>query len=51
LEDRLAEIPKNLPVVAHCQSGGRSARATEILRRHGYQAHNLIGGIRAWSQR
>jgi adenylyltransferase/sulfurtransferase len=51
LEDRLAEIPKDLPVVAHCQSGSRSARAAEILRRHGYQAYNLIGGIRAWTGR
>jgi adenylyltransferase/sulfurtransferase len=50
LEDRLAEIPRNLPVVAHCQSGGRSARAAEILRRNGYTAHNLIGGIRAWTR-
>jgi adenylyltransferase/sulfurtransferase len=51
LEERLGEIPWNLPVVAHCQSGGRSARAAEILRRHGFQAHNLIGGIRAWNSR
>ena len=50
LEDRLAEIPRHLPVVAHCQSGGRSARAAEILRRNGYVAHNLIGGIRAWNR-
>jgi sulfur-carrier protein adenylyltransferase/sulfurtransferase len=49
LEERLSEIPRDLPVVAHCQSGGRSARATEILRRNGYEAHNLIGGIRAWN--
>jgi adenylyltransferase/sulfurtransferase len=48
LESRLSEIPRNRPVVVHCQSGGRSARAAGILRNHGYEAHNLTGGIRAW---
>jgi adenylyltransferase/sulfurtransferase len=50
LEHRLADVPKDLPVVVHCQSGGRSSRAAELLRRHGFTAHNLIGGIRAWRQ-
>ena len=48
LEQRLGEIPRHRPVVVHCQSGGRSARASELLRRHGFEAHNLLGGIRAW---
>ena len=48
LQGRLTEVPRDLPVVVHCQSGGRSSRAAELLRRHGYVAHNLIGGIRAW---
>jgi sulfur-carrier protein adenylyltransferase/sulfurtransferase len=48
LPGRLSEIPQNRPVVVHCLSGGRSARAAEILRTHGYEAHNLTGGIRAW---
>jgi adenylyltransferase/sulfurtransferase len=50
LEDRVGEVPKDVPVVVHCQGGGRSARAAEILRRHGLAAHNLIGGMRAWQQ-
>lgn len=48
LESQLAEVPRDWPVVVHCQSGGRSSKAAEILRRHGYAAHNLLGGIRAW---
>lgn len=48
LESRLTDVPRERPVVVHCQSGGRSSRAAEILRRHGYTAHNLLGGIRAW---
>jgi adenylyltransferase/sulfurtransferase len=51
LEGRLAEIPRDRPVVVHCLSGGRSSRAAEILRRHGYRSHNLAGGIRAWLAR
>jgi len=48
LQDRLAELARDRPVVVHCQSGGRSARAVAMLRTRGYDAHNLTGGIRAW---
>ncbi|PSQ98022.1 MAG: molybdenum cofactor biosynthesis protein MoeB, partial [Bacteroidetes bacterium SW_11_64_17] len=33
----------------HCRSGGRSAKATELLREKGYDASNLEGGVLAWS--
>ena len=48
LETRLADVSRDRPIVVHCQSGGRSARAAVLLRQHGYTAHNLLGGIRAW---
>lgn len=35
-------------VVAICRSGGRSARATEVLRAEGLDVHNLAGGMQAW---
>lgn len=35
-------------VVVHCQRGGRSARAVEMLRAAGVDAHNLRGGLDAW---
>lgn len=47
LESRMSEIPRDHPVVVYCQSGGRAARATEMLVAAGYDAHNL-GGIDAW---
>ena len=47
---RLAEIPRDRPVVVHCKSGGRSAIATAMLRLKGIDAHNLSGGIDAWSR-
>jgi hydroxyacylglutathione hydrolase len=32
---KLDELPENVRIVAHCQTGGRSAVAASILRRHG----------------
>lgn len=50
--DRLAEIPKDKPVVVHCKSGVRSARAVAFLIRSGYTlVANLADGIDAWSER
>ena len=49
LEDSSAQLPKDQPVVVHCQSGGRSARRRRrSCRSQGYDAHNLSGGIQAW---
>jgi adenylyltransferase/sulfurtransferase len=48
LMGRLEAIPTDRPVVVHCKSGGRSGRATEMLRQKGYDARNLTGGILAW---
>jgi adenylyltransferase/sulfurtransferase len=50
LNDRLDVIPRDRPVVVHCQGGGRSARAVSQLRAQGFDAHNLVGGIKAWNQ-
>ena len=42
----LAVIPKELPVVVHCQSGLRSRKAARILAAAGYQpVWNLRGGL------
>jgi hydroxyacylglutathione hydrolase len=49
LQDRLAEIPTDLPLVVHCQSGGRSAIASSVLQAHGFKdVLNLAGGYEAW---
>ena len=48
---RLAEIPKDKPVVAVCHAGVRSAQATVILRSGGLaRCANLRGGMLLWSQ-
>ncbi len=51
LPNRLGELDKKTPIVVHCHSGGRSARATAFLNQQGFNAVNLAGGITAWSER
>jgi adenylyltransferase/sulfurtransferase len=48
LTERLDRLPKDKTIVCVCAVGGRSARATTILREHGYDAVNLRGGMRSW---
>jgi hydroxyacylglutathione hydrolase len=49
LPERLAEVPRNTPVVVVCASGYRGAIAGSLLRREGYpQVSNVVGGMRAW---
>jgi glyoxylase-like metal-dependent hydrolase (beta-lactamase superfamily II)/rhodanese-related sulfurtransferase len=51
LRTRLSEVPKDAKVVAVCQSGKRSAMATEILRKAGYETvANVAGGLIHWSR-
>ncbi|MGW8429673.1 rhodanese-like domain-containing protein [Curtobacterium citreum] len=49
LGDRLGEIPTEVTVHVICQSGGRSARATEALAAAGVDAINVAGGTSAWT--
>jgi len=44
-------LPKDTEIIFHCHLGGRSQQAAEHYRRQGYtNVHNLVGGIRAWSE-
>ena len=49
LERARVEIPFNKRVVAICRSGQRSARAAEALIEWGFDAANMVGGMRAWA--
>lgn len=49
LRERLAELDKSRPLAVLCHSGVRSAHAVHHLRALGYDAHNVTGGIDAWS--
>jgi sulfur-carrier protein adenylyltransferase/sulfurtransferase len=49
LPARLGELDPTGEIVLHCKAGGRSARATALLRERGFtHARNLSGGILAW---
>lgn len=50
LLDRLAEIPRDIAVVVHCNSGSRSCAVVDTLSsRYGFtNLINLRGGIQAW---
>lgn len=50
LPQRLGDIPTDRRIVVVCRSGGRSARVTEFLRQHGFDAVNLHGGLQAWDR-
>ncbi len=52
LPNRLAEIPRDRPVVVHCQSGARSSIAASLLRARGLtNVVNLTGGFAEWQAR
>jgi phage shock protein E len=52
LAKRLAEVPKDRPILVYCAVGSRSAQAVNYLARQGYpELYNLDGGIYAWAQK
>jgi molybdopterin/thiamine biosynthesis adenylyltransferase/rhodanese-related sulfurtransferase len=51
LQSNVKRLPKDQPVIVHCQSGGRSAIAVAMLKVQGFDARNLTGGIKAWRSR
>jgi rhodanese-related sulfurtransferase len=44
---RLDELPKDKPVLCVCRSGGRSANVAAFLAFNGYEAANMVGGMKA----
>jgi hydroxyacylglutathione hydrolase len=52
LADRLAEIPRDKPIVLQCAGGMRSAIGTSVLSAAGLdRVSNLTGGFGAWAKR
>lgn len=49
VEQRLQEIPRNMPVICICASGNRSAVAATSLARKGIApVYNFSGGMASW---
>ena len=49
-QQRVKALDKNLPVYTYCLGGARSSAATQYLRKNGFTAYNLSGGISAWKR-
>jgi rhodanese-related sulfurtransferase len=50
LPRRLAELPRDRPLVIVCHHGSRSGRAAVMLAQVGFvDVHNLRGGVAAWA--
>lgn len=48
--EKVKEVLNGHRLIAHCKMGGRSATAIRILKEHGIDGTNVVGGITAWSQ-
>ena len=49
---RLAEIPKDQPVLLVCNTQNRSSKVAEALKQRGYtQVQYVTGGMSGWNQR
>lgn len=50
VEEALACVPAGRPIVVVCVHGGTSELVAAMLRKRGYQAANLAGGMEEWSR-
>ena len=51
LAERIAELPRDRPLVVHCQSGARAAVAISLLRARGFgDVRHLAGDWAEWSR-
>ena len=48
LHASMPSLPDHRTLVVVCRSGNRSGRATRMLRKAGFDAVNLRGGMHAW---
>jgi hydroxyacylglutathione hydrolase len=49
LDGRLGELPRDRPLIVHCQSGARAAIAASLLRARGFnQVSQFAGGFAEW---
>ena len=51
IDNRIQEIPRDMPVVVYCRSGQRGLTAAHLLKKAGYvRVFNLSGGILGWAE-
>lgn len=47
---KVKDLMGDKKLIVHCKAGSRSAKAIGILKEHGIEGTNVIGGITAWSR-
>jgi rhodanese-related sulfurtransferase len=50
MQARVHELPQEREIIVVCASGSRSGMAVNALRKAGYNASNLEGGMGAWAR-
>ncbi len=50
LAQNLNRLDKSKTIIVYCHTGNRSVEATKLLRSHGFNAINMLGGIQAWKR-
>lgn len=52
LDRRMSELDeyKDQPIAVICRSGNRSVIATNMLKKNGFNAKNVLGGMKAWNR-
>ena len=50
LAQNLNRLDKSKTIIVYCHTGNRSVEATKLLRKNGFNAINMVGGIEAWKQ-
>lgn len=50
-KEKVGTLDKNKTYIVYCAAGGRSAKASTLMKEMGFtKAHNLKGGYTAWSK-
>ncbi|SFG64549.1 Rhodanese-related sulfurtransferase [Halobacillus alkaliphilus] len=49
IEERVGELDPNKEYITVCRSGRRSDMAADIMNDKGLNAHNMEGGMKAWT--
>ena len=50
LEGARFRLPMNRRIVCVCRTGARSGRAAEALISWGFEAANMVGGMKSWAE-
>ena len=50
LESRILELENYKKKIVYCRSGNRSQTSRLILSQNGFDAVNMLGGIKAWNK-